>query len=89
LCHRLYFIEGGGGYGYQQQSGGYGYGGQGGHQGQSYQHTQATNPYQQQASYGGASQASEWKSATSPDGKVYYYNERTGETQWDRPMGML
>jgi hypothetical protein len=32
---------------------------------------------------------SEWKSATSPDGQVYYYNERTGATQWDKPAGML
>jgi WW domain len=31
---------------------------------------------------------SEWKSATSPDGQVYYYNERTGETQWEKPIGM-
>lgn len=31
---------------------------------------------------------SEWKSATSPDGQIYYYNERTGQTQWDKPLGM-
>jgi hypothetical protein len=31
--------------------------------------------------------ASVWKSATAPDGQVYYYNERTGETQWEKPMG--
>mmetsp|Transcript_20039 Transcript_20039/g.55750 ORF Transcript_20039/g.55750 Transcript_20039/m.55750 type:complete len:112 (-) Transcript_20039:2093-2428(-) len=31
---------------------------------------------------------SEWKSASSADGQVYYYNERTGATQWDKPAGM-
>jgi len=31
---------------------------------------------------------SEWKSATSPDGQIYYYNERTGQTQWEKPLGM-
>jgi hypothetical protein len=31
---------------------------------------------------------SEWKSATSPDGQVYYYNERSGATQWEKPAGM-
>ncbi len=35
-----------------------------------------------------AAPVSEWKSATSPDGQVYYYSERTGETQWNKPMGM-
>jgi hypothetical protein len=29
-----------------------------------------------------------WKSATSPSGQIYYYNERTGETKWDKPIGM-
>jgi rRNA processing protein Krr1/Pno1 len=29
-----------------------------------------------------------WKAATSPEGQIYYYNERTGETQWERPAGM-
>ena len=29
-----------------------------------------------------------WKSATAADGQVYYYNEKTGETQWDKPAGM-
>ena len=32
--------------------------------------------------------ASLWKSAASPDGQIYYYNERTGETQWEKPPGM-
>ena len=31
--------------------------------------------------------ASPWKAATAADGQVYYYNERTGETQWDKPIG--
>jgi far upstream element-binding protein len=29
-----------------------------------------------------------WKAASAPDGQVYYYNERTGETTWDKPPGM-
>jgi far upstream element-binding protein len=33
--------------------------------------------------------ASAWKTANSPDGQVYYYNEATGETQWDKPAGMM
>jgi WW domain len=32
--------------------------------------------------------ASSWKSAAAADGQVYYYNEKTGETQWDKPAGM-
>jgi len=32
--------------------------------------------------------ASAWKAATSPDGQVYYYNEKTGESQWEKPPGM-
>jgi hypothetical protein len=31
---------------------------------------------------------SEWKYATSPDGKVHYYNERTGATQWEMSARM-
>jgi len=32
--------------------------------------------------------AAVWKSAKTGDGQVYYYNEKTGETQWDKPAGM-
>jgi len=32
--------------------------------------------------------APSWKTATAADGQVYYYNEKTGETQWDKPAGM-
>jgi hypothetical protein len=35
-----------------------------------------------------AAVAALWKAATSPDGQIYYYNERTGETQWEKPPGM-
>jgi far upstream element-binding protein len=33
-------------------------------------------------------QESPWKSATASDGQVYYYNEKTGESQWEKPPGM-
>jgi len=33
-------------------------------------------------------QQSFWKSATAADGQTYYYNEKTGETQWDKPPGL-
>ena len=29
-----------------------------------------------------------WKTAQAPDGQTYYYNEKTGETSWDKPPGM-
>lgn len=49
--------------------------------------------YAQQGQYGmqGAPQAqpaSPWRAATAADGQVYYYNQITQETQWDRPAGM-
>jgi hypothetical protein len=33
-------------------------------------------------------QASPWRTATAADGQVYYYNEKTGQTQWDKPAEM-
>jgi len=51
----------------------------------------------QQQAYGGysappqppaAQDAGSWKTATAGDGQVYYYNEKTGETQWNKPPGM-
>ena len=89
--------------GYQNQGGygqsyGQGYGQQSaGGYGQSYQ-APAPAYSQPQAAYGQAPYApappvaapgvSDWKSATSPDGQVYYYNEKTGQTQWNKPPGM-
>lgn len=29
-----------------------------------------------------------WRTATTADGQTYYYNEKTGQTQWEKPMGM-
>lgn len=47
-------------------------------------------PAQQYGAPPGAPQAqpSPWKAATAADGQVYYYNQITQETQWDRPAGM-
>lgn len=49
-----------------------------------------TYPTQQYGVPHGAPQAppSPWKAATAADGQVYYYNQITQETQWDRPAGM-
>jgi hypothetical protein len=77
-----------------------GYGGQAGYQqpasyaqpaasyGQSHSagQSQYAAPYQAPMAPS-VSTASPWKSATSPDGQVYYYNEQTGATQWDKPAG--
>jgi len=30
----------------------------------------------------------DWKAATAPDGQTYYYNEKTGATSWEKPVGM-
>ena len=48
---------------------------------------QAPQTYTQPAPAPSAA-ASSWKSATTPEGQVYYYNKRTGETQWEKPIGM-
>jgi hypothetical protein len=80
----------------QQQPNASGYGRQMDYQAQSqataYSQPQAAQ-YQASHAYGGnpapqAAPSSEWKSATAPDGQIYYYNQRTGETQWEKPMGM-
>lgn len=70
--------------GYGQQS----YGQPGGYQGgQQYQQYSAPTP---PVPYGAppGPPVSDWKSASAPDGQVYYYNERTGETTWNKPPGM-
>jgi len=33
-------------------------------------------------------QSSPWKAANAPDGQTYYYNDKTGETTWEKPAGM-
>jgi hypothetical protein len=58
--------------GYPQQAPGYG----------------ATPPQQQPPANLVIPLSSSWKSAAAADGQVYYYNEKTGETQWDKPAGM-
>mmetsp|Transcript_3041 Transcript_3041/g.8254 ORF Transcript_3041/g.8254 Transcript_3041/m.8254 type:complete len:588 (+) Transcript_3041:99-1862(+) len=85
-----------GGYQQQQQYGQGAYGQNPGHGG-----PPQAQPYQQQGqfqqgpppgAYGApppaAPLASEWKVATAPDGQQYYYNERSGETTWQKPPGM-
>jgi len=97
--HQSYGYQQQGGYQQQQQYGQGGYGHNPGYGG-----VPQAQPYQQgqfqqgppQASYGAppavappvAPQVSEWKTATAPDGQQYYYNERTGETTWQKPPGM-
>jgi WW domain len=88
-----------GAYGQQQQPYGQGYGQTAAYPGASQAQPYAQGgamqhqPYQApQLVYGSAPAApasSEWKAATAPDGQVYYYNERTGETTWTKPPGML
>jgi len=49
-------------------------------------------PYQAaQPAYGAVAAppaASPWRTATSADGQMYYYNSLTNETSWDKPPGM-
>eukprot|EP00537_Pseudo-nitzschia_pungens_P008149 CAMPEP_0172360358 /NCGR_PEP_ID=MMETSP1060-20121228/4396_1 /TAXON_ID=37318 /ORGANISM="Pseudo-nitzschia pungens, Strain cf. cingulata" /LENGTH=573 /DNA_ID=CAMNT_0013082329 /DNA_START=146 /DNA_END=1867 /DNA_ORIENTATION=- len=88
------------GYGAQgghQQQPQYGQGGYG--QNAGYGGAPQAQPYQQQGQFQQPQQGgygappatpavSEWKSATAPDGQTYYYNERSGETTWQKPPGM-
>jgi len=52
---------------------------------------QQQQPYQSQPVYGGVAvspAASPWRTATSADGQIYYYNAMTNETSWDKPPGL-
>lgn len=52
---------------------------------------QQQQPYQAQPAYGGVAMppvVSPWRTATSADGQIYYYNSITNETSWDKPPGM-
>mmetsp|Transcript_1671 Transcript_1671/g.3570 ORF Transcript_1671/g.3570 Transcript_1671/m.3570 type:complete len:688 (+) Transcript_1671:717-2780(+) len=55
----------------------------------SYQQQQIQQQAQDQ-SYPVAAQraSSPWRAATAADGRIYYYNQDTLETQWDTPAGM-
>jgi len=44
-------------------------------------------PYQQPQQMYQQVRPQTWKSAKAADGQVYYYNEATGETQWEKPPG--
>lgn len=84
---------GGGGGGYNQQAYGQPAYGQASAYGGGQQYAPQGGQYAApQPAYGappvGVPPPSEWKSATSPDGQIYYYNERTGETTWQKPAGM-
>lgn len=84
------------GYGQQQQPYGHQPAQQYGQQPNPYQQNYGQYGQQAQAGQaggmmpnGGMAQAMpQWKTATAPDGQTYYYNEKTGETSWDKPMGM-
>jgi len=52
---------------------------------------QQQQPYQAHPAYGGVAvppAVSPWRTATSADGQIYYYNSMTNETSWDKPPGM-
>ena len=78
---------------HQQQQPAYG-----GYQQPAYGGAPAYGGMPQQPAYGGyppvasppgpPAGAATWKSAQAADGQTYYYNEKTGETQWDKPAGM-
>eukprot|EP00929_Paragymnodinium_shiwhaense_P075401 TRINITY_DN3854_c0_g1_i1.p1 TRINITY_DN3854_c0_g1~~TRINITY_DN3854_c0_g1_i1.p1 ORF type:complete len:1545 (+),score=454.06 TRINITY_DN3854_c0_g1_i1:54-4637(+) len=56
---------------------------------QMYAQQHAQQPYQQQSMYAqpAAPPPVEWVSYMTPQGQVYYYNERTGEQAWQLPPG--
>mmetsp|Transcript_33936 Transcript_33936/g.37905 ORF Transcript_33936/g.37905 Transcript_33936/m.37905 type:complete len:561 (-) Transcript_33936:562-2244(-) len=81
-----------GGYQPQQQYGQGSYGQNPGYAGtaqaQQYPQAQLQGPPQAYGAPPGVPPVSEWKAATAPDGQQYYYNERSGETTWQKPPGM-
>jgi far upstream element-binding protein len=72
--------------GYNQAASGYGGPAQAGGYAQQYSNVMPAAPTA--ASLPPPPPPSFWKSTTAPGGQIYYYNERTGETQWDKPAGM-
>ena len=94
LCSQL---AGQGAHHQQQNGGGYGYGYQqpaygqppGGYGQPPSGYGQPPGGYAQPPlSYPLPPAASEWQTATSPDGETYYYSSKTGETSWDKPPGV-
>jgi len=84
--HQPYGYQAQGGYQPQQQHGQGSYGQNPGYAGNT--QAQLQGPPQTYGAPPGAPPVSEWKAATAPDGQQYYYNERSGETTWQKPPGM-